>query len=126
MAIERAPKAGVPNMYRQGDVLIRQIKELPGKATKKDTKKEGRVVLEYGEVTGHAHAIKQGGADLYMDGAAKYLKASFGQEAKVVHDEHETIALPVPASKKDEATLFEVRPQFEFDYHSEMARQVRD
>lgn len=43
--------------YRQGDVLIKQIKNLPkGLKKSKDNFKE-RVVLAYGEVTGHAHAF---------------------------------------------------------------------
>ena len=41
--------------YRQGDVLIRQVNEIPSQAKVK--KNVGRIVLAYGEVTGHAHAI---------------------------------------------------------------------
>ena len=42
-------------LYRQGDVLLRQVAKLPAKAT--SVKNEGRIVLAHGEVTGHAHAI---------------------------------------------------------------------
>lgn len=41
---------------RQGDVQIQQVKNLPSGCT--EIKPEGnRIVLAYGEVTGHAHAI---------------------------------------------------------------------
>ena len=50
-------------MYRQGDVAIFTADEyaaifgsVPEKGTRVDRDK-GRVVLAYGEVTGHAHAI---------------------------------------------------------------------
>lgn len=43
--------------YRQGDVLIKQIKELPKEIKKSEDNLEKRIVLAYGEVTGHAHAF---------------------------------------------------------------------
>ena len=42
-------------MYRQGDVMIREVSSLPANA--KAVKNRGRIVLAHGEVTGHAHAI---------------------------------------------------------------------
>src|SRR3954453_10783779 len=44
-------------LYRQGDVLIARIDEVPEdlEAVPRD---KGRVVLAYGEVTGHAHAVR--------------------------------------------------------------------
>ena len=41
----------------QGDVLIRQVANVPQEA-KPVGRDDERVVLAYGEVTGHAHAIK--------------------------------------------------------------------
>lgn len=43
-------------MYRQGDVLITRVAAIPGDA-KERKRDNGRVILAYGEVTGHAHAI---------------------------------------------------------------------
>jgi hypothetical protein len=50
-------------IFRQGDVLIVRCDSVePGIEVKRDG---GRVVLAYGESTGHAHAIKSRGARLY-------------------------------------------------------------
>jgi hypothetical protein len=43
-------------LYRQGDVLIREVTEIPNNLNTVP-RDAGRVVLAYGEVTGHAHAI---------------------------------------------------------------------
>jgi len=43
-------------MIRQGDVLLIPIDSVP-KGAKSRKKDRGRVVLAYGEVTGHAHVI---------------------------------------------------------------------
>ena len=48
--------------YRQGDVLLRRVSQLPDGAVK--SPKTDRIVLAYGEVTGHAHAIATEEADL--------------------------------------------------------------
>lgn len=56
--------------YRQGDVLVRLIASADvnyGKLKKVD-KDEGRVILAYGEVTGHAHAFaKEDRVALFME-----------------------------------------------------------
>lgn len=54
----------IDKLYRQGDVLIMRVegKCVPGAEVKRD---KGRVVLAYGEVTGHAHAIRSRAATLY-------------------------------------------------------------
>ena len=44
------------NQRRQGDVLVEKIESLPPGLIKTKESKE-RIVLQYGEVTGHAHAI---------------------------------------------------------------------
>jgi len=79
---------------RQGDVFIQQIEEIPKEATLQE--KQPRVILAYGEVTGHHHSIKQ----------TKKVKAykATGEEATYLeiadalalleHQEHETIKLP--------------------------------
>ena len=83
------------NMFRQGDVLIRKIKSLP-KAAKDITPKD-RIVLAYGEVTGHAHAIAPGEArEFSMADAANATRRflSVVKEATVRHEEHAAIPLP--------------------------------
>jgi hypothetical protein len=84
-------------LYRQGDVLIRQVESLPNEAIAKDNSDEGRVVLAYGEVTGHAHAIALDEAVEYTmekAGAAVRRFLSVISGATVKHEEHAAIPLP--------------------------------
>ena len=48
-------------MFRQGDVLIRRIQRIPQGAKRQVT--EGRIVLAYGEVTGHCHVLHEEAGD---------------------------------------------------------------
>lgn len=86
--------------YRQGDVLIEKIAQLP-QGFQEEPRDKGRVILAYGEVTSHAHAIK----------ARKVVKSPYRQEtalnapiqvseleiqqalAALEHEEHATITL---------------------------------
>lgn len=90
-------------IYRHGDVIIRSVDtEIPADAVPIRDRNDGRMVLAYGEVTGHAHVVT-GDADLYEVPAElvergiaeieKYLEVHSGG-AIVVHDEHATITLP--------------------------------
>lgn len=104
---------------RQGDVMIQGIDAIPAGAL--PVKAEGRVVLAYGEVTGHAHAFYGGRATLYRDDGLgrTFLRvesgpAGEGEELK--HEEHSTIAVP-PGD-------YEVVRQRE--YSPEEIRQVAD
>ncbi len=79
------------DMYRQGDVLLVRTDKLPASAEKM-TSDENRIVLAYGEVTGHAHAIALSQANLFIDGDTRYLKVT-DSGADLVHEEHSTIHL---------------------------------
>jgi hypothetical protein len=121
-------------MYRQGDVLLvgvrpaqaKQIK--PGKDLREANTK--RVVLAYGEVTGHAHVVlsgketgrKKGNVELFeategidVKGAATILRVT-GRAAELRHDEHKTIVLP-------RGTYRVIRQR---EYSPEAIRQVAD
>lgn len=80
--------------YRQGDVLIATVEKVP-ECLKQVPLDRGRVILAYGEVTGHAHAVEGDveflAADLEEMGE-RFLRVA--SEAEVVHDEHDAIALP--------------------------------
>lgn len=87
-----------PATYRQGDVLLveQSIPRswLPVRLSKvaRDT---GRLVLAYGEVTGHAHVIDapESEATLLSDkDNARFLKLV--ADAPLVHEEHDTISIP--------------------------------
>src|ERR1700688_418630 len=53
-------------MFRQGDILIVPVDQLPA-GLKWIERENGRVILAHGEVTGHAHAIKDKSAALFRD-----------------------------------------------------------
>lgn len=49
--------------FRQGDVFLELIEDASSvEVGKRLARDKGRVVLAYGEVTGHAHAIEEAGA----------------------------------------------------------------
>ena len=82
-------------MFRQGDVLIIPVKVIPESVEAVD-REGGRVVLAHGEVTGHAHAIKDKRATLFRDPklAAIFMHVSGDAPVALEHDEHSTIAIP--------------------------------
>jgi len=108
-------------IYRQGDVIIKQINEIPKKF------KYGKedMILAHGEVTGHAHRIKKGEAKLYADIAINEAIENYDtlvlnvvKETELYHEEHESITLP-PGK-------YEITIQKEFDWFSEEIRKVQD
>jgi len=81
-------------MYRQGDVLIVAIGELPPGLTEVSRTKRG-VVLAEGEVTGHAHRIPSRSASLYRSETdARYLRVGGSAPIELRHEEHSPVKLP--------------------------------
>jgi hypothetical protein len=82
-------------MFRQGDVLIVPIAKLPA-GLKPVEREHGRLVLAYGEVTGHAHAIRDKRAALFRDPklAAIFMHVSGDGPVALDHQEHDTIHIP--------------------------------
>lgn len=82
--------------YRQGDVFIESVAALPAAehltAVPRDA---GRVILAYGEVTGHAHALTADQVALFRDlrDASTWLVIR-DVPAPLLHEEHAPIALP--------------------------------
>lgn len=103
----------VPKQYRQGDVFITKVDSIPAGA-KPQEKTENRVVLEYGEVTGHAHAIAADEATIYIEGARRFLEVC--AKATLRHEEHGPIEL--------EQGVYEFNRQRE--YHPEEIKYVLD
>lgn len=77
--------------YRQGDCLIKRVDSIPADAKKVDWSKENRVVLAYGEVTGHAHALEIDLATEFRTEAGKRF-INLKEEAVLRHEEHGPIA----------------------------------
>lgn len=82
-------------MFRQGDVLIVRVAELPKKLQEIE-REGGRIVLAHGEATGHAHAIKDKHVALFRDPnlAAIFMHVSGDAPVALEHDEHDTIEVP--------------------------------
>ncbi len=81
----------LPRHVRQGDVLLVETDDLPEAAT--PIKRErGRIVLAYGEVTGHAHVVRSASATLVRHDDERYLRAI--APVVIEHEEHAPIHLP--------------------------------
>lgn len=96
----------VPVQYRQGDVFLEVAGSVPGGLTEVP-RDNGRVVLAYGEVTGHAHAIVSDRVRMFRDdrpggrGGFFLLVAEGEPAAELRHEEHDTIALRPGAYRVD-------------------------
>jgi len=73
---------------RQGDVLLQPLPT--GEVT---GNKVSHLVLAEGEVTGHAHRIIDGKAELYERDGTLYLRV-LSDNATLSHEEHKAIKIP--------------------------------
>jgi hypothetical protein len=73
-------------VFRQGDVLLTPTEYLRGT-------KLPNLTLAEGELTGHAHRITQGDAELYQNDEILYLKV-LSPSALLTHEEHQSIEIP--------------------------------
>lgn len=81
-------------LFRQGDILIREISELPRKL--KRAKNTERYVLAEGEVTGHHHSVAAvSGLDVFRQGSESLFLSVSEQPVELTHQEHGTIEIPV-------------------------------
>ena len=98
-------------IFRQGDVLLKQIEKLP-----KGVRHKGDKVLAYGEVTGHKHQFLSTFSELYIDmDGNQYVYLV--QDSLLAHEEHANMTIP--------KGIYEVVIQREFDL-LEGTRQVAD
>lgn len=111
--LTKPPTMPTPFFVRQGDVLLVRVASLPANTAQRK-RDQGRVILAYGEVTGHCHQVI-GKSVIHYDApnateAAKQLLADagmtmelseanapsfldIGATATVEHDEHTTHTL---------------------------------
>jgi hypothetical protein len=90
--------------YRQGDVLIEQITEIPAHTERQETAKA--VILAHGEATGHHHTLECAGlveswkpvSPLRFNPGSTALQdelfLSLPEPARVTHPEHAPVNLP--------------------------------
>ena len=86
-------KRDFPWMIRQGDVVLVVVDAIPGDAVVQPREDTGRVVLAYGEVTGHAHALHEPGVTM-LCAADQEAFLRVMQPSNLVHEEHDRIAIP--------------------------------
>ena len=79
------------HQYRQGDVLLLLVASIPPEATE-GKRDGGRIVLAYGEVTGHAHTIETDTATPFITPDGE-LYIVVDEVSELVHQEHAAIAL---------------------------------
>lgn len=117
-------------IYRQGDVLLVRISNDPQVGLPsglKDQTPEDRIVLAYGEVTGHAHALAEVSTKTKPEGKVKAFSATpwdasaerFIQVLETTalkHEEHDPVVL-------DKGVYKVVRQN---EYSPEAIRQVAD
>ena len=95
----QAALEGVCMMIRQGDLLLVSVQTAPVHAQESRVREHGRLVLAYGEVTGHAHAIREPGADLYDmapgEVERRFLRVLAEGGVTLSHEEHGMVTVPV-------------------------------
>lgn len=86
-------KPAKPPTYRQGDVLLLAV-DAPKRALVPIPRDSaGRIVLAYGEVTGHAHAIHDALAELFEEKEEGQLYLRVVNPCHLSHEEHGAIQL---------------------------------
>ena len=81
-------------LYRQGDVLLMAVDAVPAEA-QPVARDAGRIVLAYGEVSGHAHAIaapEDEATLLSVSENERFLRLL--ADVDLAHEEHAPIHLP--------------------------------
>lgn len=79
-------------MYRQGDVLLTRITSLPNEVKKQEN--DVKIILAYGEATGHHHyieATKETNSFIDSDGN---LFLDLEKDSVLIHQEHSEIIIP--------------------------------
>lgn len=88
-------------LFRQGDVLIERIAEIPKSAKRRKDTVGGRIILAHGEATGHHHSIDMRDADWWKAPNEAPGKDQLAQEqfinvkrpTQLEHQEHAPISL---------------------------------
>jgi len=99
-------------LYRQGDVLFREVATIPEGA-----KLKGNKVVAEGEVTGHKHQFPPDSqVQLYQLDSRLYAHVSV--PTPIEHEKHDDIII--------EKGEYEIVPEKEFDYYENDLRKVVD
>jgi hypothetical protein len=80
-------------MYRQGDVLLREIDELTSDAQPEKDQERARVLVR-SEKTGHAHVLSDGAIYRAAGPNGPKTLIELAQPARLIHDEHAALEIP--------------------------------
>ena len=84
----------MPRQYRQGDVLLCAVDDIPSGA-KPVPSEDDRVVVALGELTGHAHAFAAAEARMLRDRGRQRSFLVIGKGGgRLCHEEHDPILVP--------------------------------
>lgn len=87
-------KKSAPVQYRQGDVLLTS-RPIPSNSVPVERDEETPLVLQEGELTGHAHRIPSRHAQLYRsESDARYMRVMGPAPVGLIHEEHTEIKIP--------------------------------
>jgi hypothetical protein len=107
-------------LFRQGDVFIETAPAVPATAIRRLD-----AVLAEGELTGHEHRIEDAAAAALFDYRGLSFLEVFADQAKLVHDEHDTIVLSRGTYRFWRQREYDAR-RFATDGAGYRARFVRD
>jgi hypothetical protein len=98
-------------IYRQGDILLVGIKNIPTDAQKKNN------IIAYGEKTGHIHDFKDlENVQVFQKDGRQYTHVDI-DETLLTHNEHEAVRVP-------QGDYMVIR-QNEYDYFAEREKKER-
>ena len=104
--------------YRQGDILIEDVDQLPADAAPQTRLQ--RIVVAQGEATGHHHVLMPKSEDMdWWQNAAGDIYVRSAEAGRLVHEEHGTIPILT------DAPFIVCRRQVEFTVNL-VAQQVAD
>jgi hypothetical protein len=103
---------------QQGDVLFQEVVSLPVGASKMPN--AGQIIVARGEQTGHRHVIISDQAETwsFTSNGVTELYLEVQAPVTIQHDEHKSLSIPTG--------IYRVGRVKEYDYFSQMERQVQD
>lgn len=82
-------KTKAPFQIRQGDVFLTRVDDVPTDATASEERNERGLILQHGEVTGHAHRVPHRAASMYRSETdARFMRVT--APVPLLHEEHQT------------------------------------
>lgn len=81
------------NQFRQGDLLIERVAEVPQDGLKDVAVDGGRHILAYGEITGHHHSVATESGSFLREADDGTLYLGVPKDTALTHQEHTSVPL---------------------------------